>query len=340
MINMNSATHEEIAEYIKELYENKNASEYLQLRKAAIDARTNYYGHHVYLRGLVEFTSYCKNGCYYCGINRGNTNATRFRLTKDDILSAYAKAHELGLRTFVLQGGEDPFYSQQDLCDLIYTLRTTYPDSAITLSIGEKTREEYLAYYQAGADRYLLRHETATASHYQQLHPKDQSYSNRMQCLYHLKEIGYQVGAGFMVDSPFQTYDTLANDYQFLRELQPEMVGIGPFIPTANTPFSTYTPQGIDHTLLLLSLLRNTLPKALIPATTALETSDPKGFVKGLQAGANIIMPSFTPPRMRDSYTIYSEKAHLALEQIKASICEAGCIPQFGRGDHYDFVQK
>ena len=279
-----------------------------ELFYAADARRREVYGANVYLRGLIEFTNYCRNNCYYCGIRCGNQKLTRYRLTKEEILLCAEEGYELGYRTFVLQGGEDPYYSDETVCDIVSTLHAQYPDCAITLSIGEKERESYEAYFRAGATRYLLRHETASEEHYKKLHPSGMRLSNRKRCLYDLKEIGYQVGAGFMVGSPFQTIDDLVEDLRFLQDLKPEMIGIGPFITHPDTPFKACQNGSLQLTLRLIAILRLMFPYALIPATTALGTIHPDGREMGLKAGANVVMPNLSPVDVRKLYSLYDNK--------------------------------
>ena len=243
------------------------------------------YGKQVFIRGLIEFTNYCKNDCIYCGIRKSNRKAERYRLTEEEILSCCANGYELGFRTFVLQGGEDPYFTDNKICALIRQIKAQYPDCAVTLSIGEKEHDSYQAFFDAGADRYLLRHETADEAHYGKLHPAEMSLANRKKCLFDLKEIGYQVGAGFMVDSPFQTTENLVADLRFLQELQPDMIGIGPYITHGETPFAQYPSGSLEKTLRMVSILRLLFPYALIPSTTALGTIHPEGRELGLKAG-------------------------------------------------------
>ena len=279
------------------------------------------YGRDIYIRGLIEFTNYCKNDCYYCGIRRSNGNADRYRLTEEEILSCCEQGYELGFRTFVLQGGEDPYFTDDKICALVSEIRQRYPDCAITLSIGEKTRESYQAYFDAGADRYLLRHETADEAHYRKLHPAELSLANRKRCLYDLKEIGYQTGCGFMVGSPYQTVETLYEDLQFIRELQPEMVGIGPFIPQKDTPFGREAAGTLMTTLRLLSIIRLMHPHVLLPATTALGTIHPEGRERGILAGANVVMPNLSPVGVRDKYMLYDNKICTGDEAAECRFC-------------------
>ena len=243
------------------------------LRKAS-QKRDEIYGNKVYIRGLIEFTNICKNNCYYCGIRKDNLLCERYRLNKDEILSCADYGYSLGFRTFVLQGGEDSFYTDTVICDIIKSLKNKYNDCAITLSIGERSYESYKLLKEAGADRYLLRHETANNEHYKKLHPSEMSFENRINCLNYLKELGYQVGAGFMVGSPYQTDENLSEEVLFLKKINPQMVGIGPFITHKDTPFKNWKSGSVETTLFMLSLIRLTLPKVLLPATTALGTLD------------------------------------------------------------------
>lgn len=266
------------------------------------------FGSRIYTRGLIEVSNYCKNNCYYCGIRRDNRRAVRYRLTPEEILSCAGEGYGLGFRTYVLQGGEDGYYTDQVLCRLLRELKKRYPDCAVTLSLGERSRESYEKLFAAGADRYLLRHETADRKHYESLHPPQMSYENRMRCLRDLKEIGYQVGCGMMVGSPGQTTKMLAEDMLFLQQFGPQMVGIGPFVPHHDTPFYGQPQGSVKMTLYLLSLVRLMLPKVLLPATTALGTIDPMGREKGILAGANVLMPNLSPAAVRKKYELYDNK--------------------------------
>lgn len=279
------------------------------------------YENQVYIRGLIEFTNYCRNDCYYCGIRRSNGCAERYRLSKEEILSCCKNGYELGFRTFVLQGGEDGFYTDGRICEIVSEIKNRYPDCAVTLSIGERERESYEAFFKAGADRYLLRHETADEAHYKELHPEEMSFQHRMRCLRELKEIGYQTGCGFMVGSPYQTFDTLYEDLQFIRELQPEMVGIGPFIPQKDTPFGKMQAGTIERTLRLLSIIRLLHPSVLLPATTALGTIHPKGRELGILAGANVVMPNLSPVAVREKYKLYDNKICTGDEAAECRYC-------------------
>ena len=314
-------------------------------REASSVARNNY-GNSIFVRGLIEFTNYCKNDCWYCGIRCGNRNASRYRLSKDEILECTAHGYELGLRTFVLQGGEDLFFTDGRIVDLIKDIKDQHPDCAVTLSIGEKSFESYKAFYDAGADRYLLRHETADHAHYSKLHPSELSASNRQECLFNLKKIGFQTGAGFMVGSPYQTYENIADDLMFLKKLDPEMIGIGPFIPHKDTKFA-HEPQGdLDLTLYLLSILRLMFPQVLLPATTALGTIDPMGREKGILAGANVLMPNLSPVGVRKKYDLYDNKICTGEEAAECMNCLKARINRIGydivvdRGDNIKYVNN
>jgi len=289
--------------------------------KLAVEAREPIYGNKVFVRGLIEFTNICKNNCYYCGIQKSNLNAHRYRLTQDQIMDCCKEGYDLGFRTFVLQGGEDPYYNDSRVCELIYKIKSNYPGCAITLSIGEKSKESYAMFKQAGADRYLLRHETANNNHYKMLHPDELSLENRKRCLYDLKSLGYQIGAGFMVGSPYQTSAYLADDMVFLKQLDPDMIGIGPFIPHHETRFADMPAGTIEQSLYLISLLRIMSPYALIPATTALGTIDPLGREKGMKAGANIVMPNLSPTEVRKDYLLYDNKICTGDESAQCRHC-------------------
>ncbi|MBE5900915.1 MAG: [FeFe] hydrogenase H-cluster radical SAM maturase HydE [Lachnospiraceae bacterium] len=301
--------------------------------------REKIYGKTVFTRGLIEFTNYCKNDCLYCGIRRSNSNAERYRLSEEEILDCCKQGYELGFRTFVLQGGEDGYFTDDRITDIIKKIKAKYPDCALTLSIGEKEKESYQRFFNAGADRYLLRHETADEAHYNTLHPEELSLRHRMDCLWNLKEIGYQVGCGFMVGSPGQTVGTLAKDMKFIEELQPQMVGIGPFVPHHETPFAKETAGTVKQTLYLLSLLRLLKPNLLLPATTALGTIDPRGREKGILAGANVVMPNLSPTTVRKKYELYDNKICTGDEAAECRNClnnrmqSIGYVLVIDRGD-------
>lgn len=333
-------------EYITLLENWKNPEIQRRLREEASRLREQYYGNKIYVRGLIEISNYCKNNCYYCGIRRGNQNANRYRLTKEEILECCRYGHELGFRTFVLQGGEDPYYTDELICDIVSSIKKEHPDSAVTLSIGEKAYESYAAFRKAGADRYLLRHETACPAHYGKLHPEEMQLAVRKQCLRDLKKLGFQTGAGMMIGSPGQTVETLAEDLLFLEELQPEMVGIGPFIPHHDTPFAKEPAGSVELTLFLLSVVRILLPKVLLPATTALGTMDANGREKGISHGANVVMPNLSPLQNRKNYELYDhkictgEEAAEGLKQLEKRVASVHCSIDFGRGDAWTIQKK
>ena len=278
------------------------------LRRLAEETRIAVYGRDVYIRGLIETTNICKNDCYYCGIRRSNASCSRYRLTPEDILEAAGEGYTLGFRTFVLQGGEDGWFTDERTTALIRELKHRHPDCAVTLSLGERSYESYRALREAGADRYLLRHETADEEHYAKLHPAELTLRNRMECLRNLKELGYQVGCGFMVGSPYQEVRHLAKDLKFIEEFSPAMCGIGPFITHKATPFAAFPSGSFEDTIYLLSILRLIKPTLLLPATTALGTIHPKGREMGILAGANVVMPNLSPLSVRKKYELYEGK--------------------------------
>ena len=300
--------------------------------------RDEAYGRKVFMRGLIEISNHCKNDCLYCGIRRSNT-CHRYRLTKEQILDCCRQGHALGFRTFVLQGGEDGWMTDEVVCDIVSAIRREYPDCAITLSLGERGKESFRRLREAGADRYLLRHETADSDHYSRLHPAEMSFDHRMQCLHDLRELGYQVGCGFMVGSPFQTIDTLKKDIAFIADFRPEMVGIGPFIPADGTPFEHEKAGSVELTLRLLAIIRITLPHVLLPATSALGTMHPKGRELAIRAGANVVMPNLSPQNTRALYSIYNNKLSTGSEaaesaaDIRARMKAIGMDVPVDRGD-------
>lgn len=305
-------------EFLKLLSTNEYDSE---LHTLADEVRREIYGEDVYIRGLIEISNYCKNDCYYCGIRHGNKSAVRYRLTKDDILACCEEGYKLGFRTFVMQGGEDPYYTDDVMCGIVSAVRERYSDCAITLSLGERSYESYLALYNAGANRYLLRHETANAEHYGKLHPQSMNLQNRKDCLFNLKEIGYQVGSGFMVGSPYQTTENLVEDLRFLQKLSPDMIGIGPYVTHAQTPFASFENGSVELTLRLLSVLRLMFPYVLLPSTTALGTLHPQGRELGLKAGANVVMPNLSPVKVRKLYELYENKICTGEEAAQCRGC-------------------
>ena len=283
----------------------------------AVKVRQNIYGNKIYIRGLIEISNICKNDCYYCGIRRGNQKCERYRLSKEEILECCKEGYELGFRTFVMQGGEDGYFTDEILCDIVSAIRAGFPDCAITLSMGERSKESYEKLYVAGANRYLLRHETADSEHYKKLHPEQMSFEHRIQCLKDLQEIGYQVGCGFMVGSPHQTTESLAKDLKFIESFQPDMCGIGPFIPHKDTMFKGEEAGSVELTCYLLSLIRLIHPRVLLPATTALGTLDEKGREKGILAGANVVMPNLSPLSVRKKYELYNHKISTGQESAQ-----------------------
>lgn len=293
--------------------------EYLFAKARAV--REKIYGKDVYMRGLIEFTNYCKNDCLYCGIRRSAKGAERYRLTEEQILECCETGYGLGFRTFVLQGGEDGFFTDDKIVSIVSRIKEKFPDCAVTLSIGEKSRESYEKFCNAGADRYLLRHETANSEHYGKLHPKELSLENRMRCLADLKELGFQTGCGFMVGSPYQTAENLAEDLLYIYNLKPHMVGIGPFVPHHDTPFAEEKQGSLETTLLLLGMIRLILPNVLLPATTALGTIHPKGREKGILAGANVVMPNLSPQDVRKKYLLYDNKICTGDEAAECIAC-------------------
>ena len=305
-------------ELLKLLSTNEYDSE---LHTLADEVRREIYGEDVYIRGLIEISNHCKNDCYYCGIRCGNKSAVRYRLTKDDILACCEEGYKLGFRTFVMQGGEDPYYTDDVMCCIISAVRERYSDCAITLSLGERSYESYLALYNAGANRYLLRHETANAEHYGKLHPQSMNLQNRKDCLFNLKKIGYQVGSGFMVGSPYQTTENLVEDLRFLQKLSPDMIGIGPYVTHAQTPFASFENGSVELTLRLLSVLRLMFPYVLLPSTTALGTLHPQGRELGLKAGANVVMPNLSPVKVRKLYELYENKICTGEEAAQCRGC-------------------
>lgn len=298
------------------------------------------FGNKIYIRGLIELTNYCKNDCYYCGIRRSNKNCTRYRLTKEQILSCCDTGYPLGFRTFVLQGGEDSFYNDDYLCSIVSQIREKYSDCAITLSLGERSYESYKRLFDAGANRYLLRHETADSEHYSKLHPSTLSLDERKQCLYNLKEIGYQVGTGFMVGSPYQTSKNLAADMEFIQNFKPHMIGIGPFIVHKDTPFANMKSGEVSTSLFMVSLCRIMFPKVLLPSTTALATLDKDGHSEGILSGANVIMPNLSPVDTRKNYLLYDNKAYSneeaaeGLRELKKRMEKIGYEIVCDRGDY------
>ncbi|MEG1003980.1 MAG: [FeFe] hydrogenase H-cluster radical SAM maturase HydE [Clostridium sp.] len=318
-------------------------SEYLT--EKANDIRMKNYGNKVYMRGLIEFTNYCKKDCAYCGIRRSNKNADRYRLTFDQIIDCVELGDKLGYKTYVLQGGEDAYFTDERMIEIIKEIKRRFPHNAITLSLGERSYESYKRLFEAGADRYLLRHETASKALYQKLHP-GASYDERMEALRNLKAIGYQVGAGFMVGLPGQTNEDLVKDLMFVKEFKPEMCGIGPFIPQGDTPLGGEKAGTLDKTVLLLSLIRLLLPDVLLPATTSLGSIDPLGREKGIKSGGNVVMPNLSPTEVRDKYALYDGKICTGDEAAECRMCIEGRMRRFGyevevsRGDNVNWLKN
>lgn len=348
-----------INEIIQKLYDENNASNeellYLLnniddnskdfLLKKSHETSLNIYGNKVYMRGLIEFTNYCVRNCKYCGIRKDNNKAERYRLSKEEILACAKQGDKLGYKTFVLQGGEDPFFTDEKLIEIIKEIKKEFPRNAITLSLGERSFESYKRLFDAGADRYLLRHETASKKLYESLHP-GASLENRINCLYNLKKIGYQVGAGFMVEIPNQTNENLVEDLVFLKKLNPAMVGIGPFIPHKDTPLKDEKAGTLEKTIILLGIIRLLLPDVLLPATTALGTINKNGREMGLKAGANVVMPNLSPTSVREKYSLYNGKICTGDEAAECRKCIEGRINRAGfqveinRGDNINFQKE
>lgn len=322
------------------LLDEKREKESAYLYRKAREVADRIYGKQVFKRGLIEFTNYCKNDCFYCGIRKSNATVERYRLEKEMILDCCDHGYQLGFRTFVLQGGEDGHFTDERICEIVSAIHQRYPDCAITLSIGEKSKESYQKFFDAGANRFLLRHETANEEHYRKLHPNSMSLANRKQCLWNLKSIGYQVGCGFMVGSPYQTEESLYEDLCFMKELEPHMIGIGPFIPQQDTPFAKQTAGTLEMTLKLLAIIRLMHPHVLLPATTALGTIHEKGRELGILAGANVVMPNLSPMHVREKYKLYDHKLCMGKEAVEghddlqASMHAIGYTLVCDRGDY------
>lgn len=317
---LNQQHHLTQEEWIQ-LLENKDSINREQLRELALKQQKKYYGNKIFIRGLIEFSNYCKNDCLYCGIRRSNQKVDRYRLSLDEILECCSLGYSLGYRTFVLQSGEDPYFTVDRISEITKSIKNLYPDTAVTLSLGEHSKEAYKEWFNNGADRYLLRHETANSHHYSKLHPNQMNLESRMKALENLKSIGYQVGVGFMVGSPYQTVETLAQDFSFIQNFKPHMVGIGPFIPQSDTPFKNKKAGTLEDTLLYLSLIRLISPKILLPATTALGTIHPMGRELGIKAGANVLMPNLSPTDVREKYLLYDNKICTGDEAAECYTC-------------------
>jgi len=339
LIDKLATEHTLLPEEYQKLLVECGLEEATYLAEKAREEKEKYYGNAVFIRGLIEISNICKNDCYYCGIRRSNKNCERYRLTEEEILECCKEGYELGFRTFVLQGGEDAYFTDERLVPLLHKIKENYPDSAVTLSLGERSKESYKILKEAGADRYLLRHETANEEHYGKLHPAELSWKHRMACLNWLRECSYQVGAGFMVGSPYQTVEMLAQELKFIEEFKPEMCGIGPFIPHKDTCFKDEPAGSVDLTCLLLSLIRLIHPKVLLPATTALGTLAENGRERGILAGANVVMPNLSPASVRKKYMLYDNKLSDGAESAQAKrelekrMAAIGCTVVIDRGD-------
>lgn len=339
LITKLAQTHRLELEEYRLLMDRRDPESADRLASLARQAARQVYGNRVFVRGLVEISNICKNDCLYCGIRRGNRACDRYRLTAEQILACADEGYRLGFRTIVMQGGEDGSFTDEVLCAIVRAIKRAHPDVAVTLSMGERSRESYQRLFDAGADRYLLRHETATKAHYERLHPAAMSFDNRMRCLQDLHEIGYQTGCGFMVGSPFQTTADLARDLKFIEQFHPEMCGIGPFIPHKDTAFRDEPAGTVELTCYLLSILRLIQPNLLLPATTALGTIDPTGREKGILSGANVVMPNLSPANVREKYMLYDNKlssgaeAAQNLQDLKDRMAVIGYEVVIDRGD-------
>lgn len=330
----------------KQLLSTYNYQDFNYAKKRANKITKQVFKNKIYIRGLIEISSYCKNDCYYCGLRKSNLKALRYRLSKEEIMLCCNEGYKLGFRTFVLQSGEDLYYDDDLMIDIIKSIRSLYPDCAITLSLGEKNKETYQKYYDAGANRYLLREETYNEEHYYRLHPHEMSFKKRIECLSNLKEIGFQTGCGFMVGSYFQTIDHIINDLLFIKELQPEMVGIGPFLVHQDTPFKDQKNGDLNLTLFLLSIIRIMNKDVLLPATTALATLDPNGRIEGIKHGCNVVMPNLSPSEVRKKYLLYDNKAASGqeasegLNELTDTLKKEGYQIVYQRGDYCKFDYK
>ncbi|WP_217077860.1 [FeFe] hydrogenase H-cluster radical SAM maturase HydE [Clostridium baratii] len=345
IINKLYKEHEASKEELLYLLDNITDKDQEYLVEKANEIRMQSYGNKVYMRGLIEFTNYCKRDCMYCGIRKSNKNADRYRLTFDEIVHCADIGDKLGYKTYVLQGGEDAYFTDERMIEIIKEIKKRHPNNAITLSLGERSYESYKKLYEAGADRYLLRHETASKHLYDKLHP-GASFEERMQCLRNLKEIGYQTGAGFMIGLPGQTNEDLVNDLLFVKEFKPEMCGIGPFIPQKDTPLGEETGGTLEKTVIMLAIIRLLLPDVLLPASTALGSVDPLGREKGIKAGGNVVMPNLSPTEVRDKYALYDGKICTGDEAAECRMCIEGRMRRFGyevevnRGDNVKWLKE
>lgn len=339
LIDTLERTHSLSIEEYKYLVENISDQAVAYAAEKAVALRKSVYGNSVFIRGLIEVGNVCRNDCYYCGIRKSNKNCERYRLTEDQILECCREGYPLGFRTFVMQGGEDGSFAADKVCNIVKRIKAEFPDCAVTLSLGEYSKEDYAAMFSAGADRYLLRHETANKEHYEKLHPENMSFDNRMRCLHDLKQIGFQVGCGFMVGSPWQTSQTIAEDLKFIETFSPEMCGIGPYLPHKDTPFFDKPAGSVDMTVYLLSLIRIIKPTVLLPSTTALASIEKDGRERGILAGANVVMPNLSPFSERKKYALYDGKAFSGSEsaqsliELKERMAKIGYEVVVARGD-------
>ena len=339
LIDALAAKHSlEKGEYL-EIIKNRDGESMEYLAKKALAEKQKHYGNEIFIRGLIEISNICKNDCYYCGIRAGNASCDRYRLCEDEILECCKNGYDTGFRTFVMQGGEDGYYTDEVLASVIKRIKNAYPDCAVTLSLGERSLESYRQLKEAGADRYLLRHESINEEHYSLLHPNNLSWENRMKCLENLRLCGYQVGCGFMVGSPYQTEEMLAEELVFVERFKPDMCGIGPFIPHKDTRFYGYKSGDVSLTCMLLSMIRLIHPTVLLPATTALGTASVDGREKGILAGANVVMPNLSPSSVREKYMLYDNKlssgaeSAAELDKLKQKLASIGCTVSISRGD-------
>ena len=309
------------------------------LQSQARQVANDVFGKGIFVRGLIELTNVCRNDCYYCGIRKSNTAVERYMLTAEQVMQCCEQGHKLGFRTFVLQGGELPRDKWQWIAGLVAEIKTSWNDCAVTLSLGEWPKDVYKEFHKAGADRYLLRHESHNATHYSMLHPAEMSLTNRLQCLNWLKELGFQVGTGIMAGSPWQTLDNIVEDIEFIENFQPEMIGLGPFVPQHETPLGNHATGSAELTCKLYSIFRLMFPNALIPSTTALNSIDPHGRIKGIMAGANVVMPNLSPTNVRELYALYDGKSSVNAEaaegiaQLEAQLKTIGYHINWSRGD-------
>ncbi len=317
LIDQLRAKHKLAPEGYRALLTMRDPQDVEYLMEQAREVAQARFGKGIFVRGLIELTNVCRNDCLYCGIRRSNSNVSRYTLTREQVLDSCEQGYKIGFRTFVLQGGEWGEERSTWIAELIRDIRQRWPECAITLSLGEHTRETYAMWRKAGADRYLLRHETHNKRLYSLLHPEGMTIQHRLQCLDWLKELGFQVGAGIMVGSPFQSLNSIVEDIMYLVDFKPHMIGIGPFIPQHETLFSRFPAGSVDLTARFYAILRLALPFALIPSTTAMATLSPDGRLRGILAGANVVMPNLSPADNRAKYALYDNKASFGAESAQ-----------------------